>query len=77
MCDRSLLDFDPRVILKAISILKWLKEDMVLLIALLSSSIKQGRKIFLLKVRPAEEYEIVKNIWRRKGCPQEYSRNPD
>jgi hypothetical protein len=62
MCDRSLLDFDPRVILKAISILKGLKEDMVLLIALLSSSIKQGRKIFLLKVRPAEEYEIVKNI---------------
>jgi hypothetical protein len=62
MCDRSLLDFDPRVILKAISILKGFKEDMVLLIALLSSSIKQGRKIFLLKVRPAEEYEIVKNI---------------
>jgi len=62
MCDRSLLDFDPRVILKAISILKCLKEEMVILIALLSSSIKQGRKIFLLKVRPAEEYEIVKNI---------------
>lgn len=28
MCDRSLIDFDPMVILKVTSILKRLKEDM-------------------------------------------------